>query len=173
MGYVGDSAPEKLSPTRVEPLVSYVGDRLQGAPGNRRYVAPGRHGYRGALRCRPFPCHGERSVDLFRIVTTAWPIPRPLTSEQHRCPACHKRATPGGGERSTTVIKGSGQPTLKCQLTCWYALSAGGARWNRATDFNTTLLRPTWKKSGLLPGILWGQVESNHRLQHYQCPPLR
>ncbi len=45
----------------------------------------------------PFPCDGERSVDLFRVVTTAWPIPRPSTSQHHRCPACHKRATPGGG----------------------------------------------------------------------------
>ena len=40
MGYVGDSAPEKLSLTRAEPLVSYVGDRLQGAPGNTHYAWP-------------------------------------------------------------------------------------------------------------------------------------
>ncbi len=50
-------------------------------------------------------CDGERSVDLFRVVTTAWPIPRPSTSEHHRCPACHKRATPGGGRGRPRLSK--------------------------------------------------------------------
>ena len=71
IGYFGDSAPEKLSLTRPAPLVSYVGDGVLGAPGNRQYVAPGRRGRQGAPRCRPCPCDGERSVDLFRVVTTA------------------------------------------------------------------------------------------------------
>ncbi len=66
--------------------------------------------------------------------------------------ACHT----GRWLEVDTVIKGNGQPTLKWQLTCWYALSPGGARWNQTTDLSTTLLRPIWKKSGLLPGILWG-----------------
>jgi hypothetical protein len=61
---------------------------------------------------------------------------KPTMSEHHRCLACHKRATPGGGQRSTTVIKGNGQSTSKWQFTCWYALSAGGARWNRTTDLS-------------------------------------
>ena len=34
VGYVGDSAPEKLSLTRPAPLVSYFGDGVLGAPGN-------------------------------------------------------------------------------------------------------------------------------------------
>jgi hypothetical protein len=36
--HVSERAPENLSPTRAQSLVSYVGDRLQGAPGNARYA---------------------------------------------------------------------------------------------------------------------------------------
>ena len=68
--------------------------------------------------------------------STTYARRKPTMSEHHRRPACHKRATLGGGQRSTTVIKGNGQSTSKWPLTCWYALFAGGARWNRTTDLS-------------------------------------
>ena len=85
MVYVGDSAPEKLSPKRAEPLVSYVGDGLQGAPGNACYALPGnslffkanRRRSDGIVRCHSglLPRHNVQTahgLDGHHRVPSSW-----------------------------------------------------------------------------------------------------